>query len=179
MIKRSSYIIFSCLLLFVFSCEMGGFIPFNIPNILDDQLSVTLTASADEIGLNEEIIISIEVKNAESLFAFSFYLIYNPDLFDTDSDAIIEGDLFVIPVLLNETEFLSTGEVQVGLYESSNTIQESVSGTACSIIFTSKSIGADLLYISSPVMINKNGDLIDDFSILSILPIPIEIKDVD
>ena len=79
-----------CLLVLVCSCNEEQ------ENPPDTSLQISLTASS-ELGLGEHLTVSIEVKNADSLFALSFELHYDPALFETDT--IIAGDLFLDPFL--------------------------------------------------------------------------------
>ena len=61
-------IICVCLLLLVCSCIKEEEIT------PDTSLQISLTASSSELGLGEPLTVSIEVKNADSLFALSFEL---------------------------------------------------------------------------------------------------------
>ena len=83
---------------------------------------------------------------------------------DVDTDAIGAGNIFKEPYLV---KFVSEGEVSVALGEWGS-IQSSVSGIVCSVVFTSKGSGSDVFYISSPHLIKSDGTFIDDFSMLSI-----------
>ena len=154
-----------CLLVLVFSCIKEE------ENPPDTSLQISLTASS-ELGLGEHLTVSIEVKNADSLFALSFELHYDPALFETDT--IIAGDLFLDPFLPISQRFLSDGEVPVALGEL-DLIQGSASGRACSIIFTSEAVGTDLLYIRSLNMIKEGGSHIDGFNTLSVEPIEVKV----
>ena len=158
--------IFLWLLLFIFTCHKDD------PPPPDTSLAVNLTASSSEIGTGEPLTVFIEVKNADLLFALSFELIYSSDLFDTDITAITAGNLFANPFLVSESNFLSDGEFPVAL-GNLGTIQGSASGTVCSIILTSNSIGSDLLYISSLHMIKEDGSFIDGFDMLSVEPLEV------
>ena len=154
-----------CLLVLVFSCIKEEEIP------PDTSLQISLTASS-ELGLGEHLTVSIEVKNADSLFALSFELHYDPALFETDT--IIAGDLFLDPFLPISQRFLSDGEVPVALGEL-DSIQVSANGTACSIILTSEAVGTDLLYIRSLNMIKEGGSHIDGINTLSVEPIEVKV----
>ncbi len=154
------------LMVFVCSCERE---PDNPP---DTALSVSLSAS-NEIVQGEQFIVSIEIKNADSLFALSFELHYDSTLFKTDT--IIAGDLFINPYLASNPNFLSDGEVPVAIGEDVDSIQKSASGTACSIIFTSENIGTDILYISSLHLIKKDSNDIDGFNTISVESIEVQI----
>ena len=158
-------IICVCLLLLVCSCIKEEEIP------PDTSLQISLTASS-ELGLGEHLTVSIEVKNADSLFALSFELHYGPALFETDT--IIAGNLFIDPFLPTNQKFLSDGEVPVVLGELAS-IKGSANGTACSIILTSEAAGTDLLYIRSLNMIKEGGSHIDGFNTLSVEPIEVKV----
>ena len=158
MMKCFNKIVLLWLLIFVFNCEKEKDIT------QDTALEVNLIASNNDIGLDEELIISIALRNADSLFALSFEINYSPDLFDVDTDAIGAGNIFKEPYLV---KFVSEGEVSVALGEWGS-IQSSVSGIVCSVVFTSKGSGSDVFYISSPHLIKSEGTFIDDFSMLSI-----------
>ena len=160
------FIICVCLLVLVCSCIKEEEIP------PDTSLQISLTASSSELGLGEPLIVSIEVKNADSLFALSFELHYGPAIFETDT--IIAGDLFIDPFLPINQKFLSDGEVPVVLGELA-LIQGSANGTACSIILTSEAVGTDLLYIRSLNMIKEGGSHIDGFNTLSVEPIEVKV----
>ena len=155
-----------CLLVLVFSCIKEEEIP------QDTSLQISLTASSSELLLGEPLIVSIEVKNADSLFALSFELHYGPAIFETDT--IIAGDLFIDPFLPINQKFLSDGEVPVVLGELA-LIQGSASGRACSIILTSEAAGTDLIYIRSVNLINEGGSHIDGFNTLSVEPIEVKV----
>ena len=138
----------------------------------DTSLQISLTASSSELLLGEPLIVSIEVKNADSLFALSFELHYAPAIFETDT--IIAGDLFKDPFLPISQSFLSDGEVPVALGEL-DLIQGSSSGRACQIILISEAAGTDLLYIRSLNMIKEGGSHIDGFNTISVEPIEIKV----
>ena len=78
MMKCFNKIVLLWLLIFVFNCEKEQDIT------QDTALEVNLIASNNDIGLDEELIISIALRNADSLFALSFEINYSPDLFDVD-----------------------------------------------------------------------------------------------
>ena len=160
------FIICVCLLVLVCSCIKKEEIP------PDTSLQIDLTASSSELGLGEPLTVSIEVKNADSLFALSFELHYGPAIFKTDT--IIAGNLFIDPFLPTNQKFLSDGEVPVVLGELAS-IQGSANGTACSIILTSEAAGTDLLYIRSLNMIKEGGSHIDGFNTLSVEPIEVKV----
>ena len=159
------FIIYLGLLVLVCSCNEEEIPP-------DTSLQISLTASSTELLLGEPLTVSIEVKNADSLFALSFELHYGPAIFETDT--IIAGDLFIDPFLPINQKFLSDGEVPVVLGELAS-IQGSANGTACSIILTSEAIGTDLLYIRSLNMIKEGGSHIDGFNTLSVEPIEVKV----
>ena len=159
------FIIYLGLLVLVCSCNEEEIPP-------DTSLQISLTASSTELLLGEPLTVSIEVKNADSLFALSFELHYGPAIFETDT--IIAGDLFKDPFLPISQSFLSDGEVPVALGEL-DSIQVSANGTACSIILTSEAVGTDLLYIRSLNMIKESGSHIDGFNTLSVEPIEVKV----
>ncbi len=167
MIVNNTIIFF--VLLLICSCHQDA------PTPPETALEVVLTTSTSEIGHGEALTVSIVVNNADSLYALAFELIYNPNIFDTDTTAISVGALFSDPFLISNANFLSPGVVPVSLAELGN-IQGSVSGTACSIILTSKNIGSDLLYISTLHMIKKgSANDINEFNTLSIEPIEVQV----
>ena len=153
MIERCTYRLFLCLLIFAFSCNNEEDISQDTP------LAVSLITSADEIEVGSQLIISLNVNNADSLFALSFALNYDPDLFDVDStaDIVNTGNLFVDPFVVQIPEFLTTGEVSVALAEW-GLIRHTVSGIACSIILSATNTGTGSIYISSLDMIKKSND---------------------
>ena len=163
---KERFIISLCLLVLVCSCNEEEEIPPNT------SLQIRLTASSSELVLGEPLTVSIEVKNADSLFALSFELHYGPAIFETET--IIAGDLFIDPFLPINQKFLSDGEVPVVLGEL-GTVQGSASGTACSIILKSEKKGTDLLYIRSLHMIKRDGSDIDGFNALSVETIKVKI----
>ena len=163
------FIICVCLLALVCSCIKEEEIP------PDTSLQISLIASSSKLGLGEPLTVSIEVKNADSLFALSFELRYSPAIFETET--IIAGDLFSVPFLPINQEFLSDGEVPVVIGEDIDSIQKLSSGTACSIILKSERTGTDLLYIHSLHMIKKDGTFIDGFNTLSVDFIEVQIID--
>ena len=163
---KKRLIIGMCLMVFVCSCNNETDTPQN------STLAVSLNAS-NEIVQGEQFTVSIEVKNADSLFALSFELHYDSTLFKADT--IIAGDLFIDPYLASNPNFLSDGEVPVTIGEDIDSIQKSASGTACSIILTSEGRGTDILYISSLHLIKKNGNDIDGFNTLSVESIEVQI----
>ena len=158
-----------CLLVLVCSCNEEQEIP------PDTSLQISLTSSSSELALGEPLTVSLEVKNADSLFALSFALHYGSALFETDT--IIAGDLFKDPYLPSNPDFLSDGEVPVVIGEDIDFIQKLSSGTACSIILKSERTGTDLLYIHSLHMIKKDGTFIDGFNTLSVDFIEVQIVD--
>ena len=138
----------------------------------DSTLAVNLTASSYEIVQGEALTVSIEVKNADSLFALSFVLNYSPAIFEMDT--IIAGNLFSPTFLPSNPKFLSDGEAPAVLGEL-GAIQQSANGTACSIILTSEGIGTDLIYIRSLHMIKRDGSDIDGFNTLSVEAIEVNV----
>ena len=67
---KERFIVFLCLVVFVCSCNDEDSIP------PDTSLQVILSSNA-EIGLSEDLVVSIDVENADSLFALSFALHYD------------------------------------------------------------------------------------------------------
>ena len=165
---KERFIIFLCLVVFICSCNNEDYIP------PDTSLQVILSSNA-EIGLSENLVVSIDVENADSLFALSFSLHYDSTLFKTDS--IIVGNLFTDPYLPNNPDFLSGGEVPVVIGENIDSIRKLSSGRACSIILKSERTGTDLLYIHSLHMIKKDGTFINGFNTLSVDFIEVQIID--
>ena len=162
------FIIYLGLLVLVCSCNEEEIPP-------DTSLQISLTASSTELLLGEPLTVSVEVKNADSLFALSFTLHYDSTLFNVDT--IITGNLFKDPYLPSNPDFLSDGEVPVVIGEDIDSIQKLSSGTACSIILKSERTGTDLLYIHSLHMIKKDGTFIDGFNTLSVDFIEVQIVD--
>ena len=68
----------------------------------------------------------------------------------------------------------SDGQVSVGLGEWGS-IQKTVSGTACYMIFTALSTGTGTLYVSSIDMIKKDGSEIDGLDNLMIDSVEIQV----
>ena len=161
---------YSFFLLLITSCEKEE----NIP--VDTSLSVRLIASSYEIESGNSLTVSVEVKNADLLFALSLELNYAPDLFNADStaDIISTGNLFSDPFPADPPILFSDGQVSVGLGEWGS-IPKTVSGTVCYIIFTALSTGTGTLYISSIDMIKKDGSDIDGLDNLMIYPIEIQV----
>ena len=139
-------------------------------------MSVILIASSYEIKSGDSVTVSVEVNNADSLFALSFELNYGSDLFsaDTTSDIVSTGNLFSDPFPANPPIIFSDGQVSVGLGEWGS-IQKTVSGTACYMIFTALSTGTGSLYVSSIDMIKKDGSEIDGLVNLMIDPVEIQV----
>ena len=106
MIERVRHIICLCLFLFVTSCDKDEDIP------QETTLAVNLIASSVKIGLGESVTVSILVKNADSLFALSFELHYDPELFNIETASISAGNLFLEPYLV---QFKSEGEVSTSV----------------------------------------------------------------
>ena len=161
---------YSFFLLLIISCDKDENIPVNT------SLSVRLIASTYEIKSGNPFTVSVEVKNADSLFALSFELNYDPDLFNADStaDIISTGNLFSDPFPANPPILFSDGQVSVGLGEWGS-IQKTVSGTACYIIFTALSTGTGTLYVSSIDMIKKDGSEIDGLDNIMIDSVEIQV----
>ena len=152
---------FLIILAIITSCNTS----FSPTPITNTSLSVDINLSASHVTLGEQLIVSIDVQNADSLYALSFVLNYTSSMFDIDS--IISGNLFVDPFMIrpDETNTELSISVQPGDIDS---IQGTVNGTACLIYLKSKAVGTDILYISSIHMIKSNGDFIDEFDVLSI-----------
>ena len=145
----------------------------NIP--VDTSLSVRLIASSYEIQSGDSLTVSIEVENADSLFALSFELNFDSDLFSiSTTDIASVGNLFSDPFPANPPIFISDGQVSVGFGEWGS-LQSTVSGTACYMIFTALSTGTETLYISSIEMIKKDGSEIDGLENLMIDSIEIQV----
>ena len=118
---------------------------------------------------------SIEVENAKSLFALSFELNFNPDLFSISTEDIVSsGNLFSEPFPANPPIFISDRQVSVGFGEWGS-MQNTVNGTACHMIFTALSTGTETLYISSIEMIKKDGSEIDGLEHLMIDSVEIQV----
>ena len=159
---------YSFFLLLITSCDKEE----NIP--VDTSLSVRLIASSYEIKSGNSLSVSVEVKNADSLFALSFELNFNPDLFSVSIADISSGNLFSDPFPANPPIFISDGQVSVGFGEWGS-IQNTVSGTACYMIFTALSTGTGTLYVSSIDMIKKDGSEIDGLDNLMIDSVEIQV----
>ena len=101
---------------------------------------------------------------------------FGSDLFnaDTTADIISTGNLFSDPFPAALPIFFSDGRVSVG-YGEWGSIQSTVSGTACYMIFTALSTGSGTLYISSIEMRKKNGFEIDGLDNLMIDSIEIQV----
>ena len=157
--------LFQCLFIFVvISCSKD-----------DDTYSSTAlevnVISDNTINLSEELVLEIEVKNADSLFALSLELHYSSNIFEANSPAVSNGNLFSDPF---NHELLSTGEIGVALGEQGN-VQSISSGIACQITLLPKIVGTDWLYVSSLHMIQSNGTSIEGFSSLTIEPIEVNV----
>ena len=111
----------------------------NIP--VDTSLSVRVIVSSYEIKSGNSLSVSVEVKNADSLFALSFELNFDPDLFSVSTaDIVSSGNLFSDPFPADPPILFLDGQVSVGLGEWGS-IQKPVSGTACYMLFTALSTG--------------------------------------
>ncbi len=156
--------LFPCLFLFLIICCSEK----------DDPLSTTLEVnliSDSTISIDEELIISIEIKNADSLFAVSLELHYSSQLFETNSSTVTIGNLFSDPTMY---ELSTEGEVGVTIGELGD-IQFTSSGIVCHVTLLPKNEGTDLIYVSSLHMIEPDGTSIDGFSALSIEPIEVNV----
>ena len=156
--------LFPCLFLFlVISCSDK-----------DDPISTTLEVnliSDSTISMDEELVISIEIKNAYSLFAVSLELHYSSQLFETNSSTVTSGNLFSDPTI---HELSTEGEVGVTIGELGD-IQLTSSGIACYVALLPKNEGTDLIYVSSLHMIEPDGTSIEGFSALTIEPIEVNV----
>ena len=149
------------LLVIIASCDTS-FTPTPVNNT---SLSVDMNLSASQISIGEQLIVSIDVQNADSLYAMSLVLNYANSMFDIDS--ITYGNLFEDPLMV-QPEVAST-ELSISTQPGNlDSIQETASGAACIIYLTSTVGGVDVFYISSIHMIKSNGDFIDGFGALSI-----------
>ena len=165
---------YSFFLLLIASCDKEE----NIP--VDTSLSAKLIASSYEIKSGDSVTVSVEVKNADSLFALSFELKYDPDLFNIDpqADVVSSGNLFLNPFPAEPLILISAGQVSLGLGEWGS-IQKTVSGTVCYMLFTTLSTGTGTLYISSIDMIRKDGSEIDGLDNLLHEIDPLEIQVIE
>ena len=165
---------YSFFLLLITSCDKEE----NIP--VDTSLSVKLIASSYEIKSGDYFTLSVEVKNADSLFAISFELKYDRGLFNinTQADIVSTGNLFSIPFPAGPTILISEGQVSLGFGEWGS-IQKTVSGTVCYMIFTTLRTGTGTLYISSIDMIRKDGSEIDGLDNLLHEIDPLEIQVIE
>ena len=165
---------YSFFLLLIASCDKEE----NIP--VDTSLSAKLIASSYEIKSGDSVTVSVEVKNADSLFALSFELKYDPDLFNIDpqADVVSSGNLFLNPFPTEPLILISAGQVSLGLGEWGS-IQKTVSGTVCYMIFTTLRTGTGTLYISSIDMIKKDGLEIDGLDNLLHEIDPLEIQVIE
>jgi hypothetical protein len=135
-------------------------------------LEVNLISNSNVI-LGEDLVLEIEVKNADSLFALSFELNYSSDFFDDNNVDVVSGNLFSDGF---KHEILSSGEVGVALGVGEDGIIHSTSsGIACQINLSTIGLGDDLIYLSSMHMIKLNGDEIEGFDALVIEPIEINV----
>jgi len=161
---------YSFFLLLITSCDKEENISVDTP------LSVKLIASSYEIKSGDSVTVSIKVENADSLFALSFELRYDPELLNINlqADIVSTGNLFLDPFPADPPILISDGQVALGLGEWGS-IQKIVSGTACYIIFTTLSTGTGTLYVSSIDMIKKDGSDIDGLYNLMIDPLEIQV----
>tara|TARA_Y100000590_G_C15694827_1_gene1004734 strand:- start:1491 stop:2003 length:513 start_codon:yes stop_codon:yes gene_type:complete len=149
------------LLVIIASCDTS-FTPTPVNNTY---LSVDMNLSASQISLGEQLIVSIDVQNADSLYAMSLVFNYANSMFEIDS--ITYGNLFENPLILQPDA--ASAELSISTQPGDlDSIQETASGTACIIYLTSTVVGVDVFYISSIHMIKSNGEFIDEFDMLSI-----------
>ena len=170
MIEHSKKIIL-LLLIFNFSCTERE------DQHLDSSLSISLTTSEDEITVGNELIISFDVKNADSLFALSFSLKYDSNKLSANEsiDIISVGNLFSDPFPNNIPMFLLEGEVSTAIGEN-GIIQKTSSGNVCTITFIAIGVGTASIFINSLDMIKSDGSSIDGFNANNLIAAPIEVN---
>ena len=161
---------YSFFLLLIISCVEEVIIPVDTP------LSVRLIASSYEIKSGDSFMVSVEVENADSLFALSFELNFDPNSLSTPTENFVSiGNLFLDPFPGDIPIFPSDGQVSVGFGESGS-IRNTVSGVACNIMFTALNTGTVNLYISSIEMIKKDGFEIDGLDDIIIDSVEIQVN---
>ena len=157
--------LFHCLFLFfLISCSEDDDV------VSSTTLEVNLVSDG-MVHMDENLVLQIEVKNADSLFALSLELHYSSNVFEASSPAVASGDLFSDPF---KHELLSIGEVGIALGEQGE-IKTTSSGIACQIVLAPMGLGTDLLYVSTLHMIKSNGESIDGFNALAIEPIEVNV----
>ena len=156
--------LFPCLFLFLVICCNENDVPLSIT------LEVNLISDST-ISMDEELVISIEIKNADSLFAVSLELHYSSQMFEINSSTVTSGNLFSDPTM---HELSTEGEVGVTIGELGD-IQLISSGIACHVTLLPKNEGTDLIYVSSLHMIESDGTSIEGFSALTIEPIEVNV----
>tara|TARA_Y100000590_G_scaffold348396_1_gene399386 strand:+ start:269 stop:760 length:492 start_codon:yes stop_codon:yes gene_type:complete len=156
----------SIVLFFIIACSnKDEFVPST-------NLEVNLISNSNVL-YGQDLVLQIEVKNADSLFALSLELNYSSGIFEAISPAVVNGNLFSDGF---KHEILSSGEVGVALGVGDNGIINSTSsGIACQISLSTIGLGNDLIYLSSIHMIKSNGDEIYGFDDLVIEPIQVNV----
>ena len=121
------------LLVIIASCDTS-FTPTPVNNTY---LSVDMNLSASQISLGEQLIVSIDVQNADSLYAMSLVFNYANSMFEIDS--ITYGNLFENPLILQPDA--ASAELSISTQPGDlDSIQETASGTACIIYLTSTNL---------------------------------------
>jgi len=161
--KRLLFILF----LLIIACSQKD------DNSSSTDLAVNLIVNDNSMSMEEDLVLKIQVMNADSLFALSFELNYSENLFEVNSSSVINGNLFLDGF---KHEFLSAGEVGVALgLGQDGIIHSTSSGIACEIVLSSIGLGNDVIYLSSLHMIKSNGAEIDGFDELIVEPIIINV----
>ena len=161
--KRLLFILF----LLIIACSQKD------DNSSSTDLAVNLIVNDNSMSMEEDLVLKIQVMNADSLFALSFELNYSENLFEVNSSSVINGNLFLDGF---KHEFLSAGEVGVALgLGQDGIIHSTSSGIACEIVLSSIGLGNDVIYLSSLHMIKSNGAEIDGFDELIVEPITINV----
>ena len=166
MIKQIGHIL---LLLSIFSCYKEG------GSSATPTLSLSLELEENNTSVSNPVTVSIQVENADSLFALSFEFNYSTQFFNTEPITIESGNLFI---KTNKYEYLADGEVSIVVAENDkNNVRLSTSGTACHITLIPKNSGSTIFYLSSLHMIKTDGSSIDGFDVLGVESIDLNISE--
>jgi len=127
-------------------------------------LNFSIESAPATLAQDDTLNITIQIDNAENLYAVSFKLEYINEMFvPLDENAISIGTLFSEPFHPSNPAFIQVGEISVAIAEM-GTVSPIISGSACIIKLIALQQGISSIVISSLEMIDSDGDYLEGLS---------------
>ena len=133
-----------------------------------DDLLIKIAPSSQIVGIGEEISYQVKVENVEDLFAIALEIVFNGNLVELPDGPLTVGTAWgseVIAVSFNEIDRLN---VAIGLMQADNVVTLKGDKTLFEFVIRGKTAGMSQIFIHNLTMIDREGEMIDDFDEIEI-----------